>query len=441
MTEVKKCIVLFPFKAQRKDELTLKEGDILVSVCKREDGWWHGCIEGRTGVFPANHVRILSDDDSIEMSTGPKFVVTYSYNPVKKDELELVVGEIVEKLGDLEPGWWTGISRGSFGVFPSSFVTGPVPEPAVETVGGHLASLQQTNSYHVTSPDFDNTRSLRLKSAVTASVGSSTALFNPRPRPLSANLFDPEDEPIGPLFGSISSQLNENWSTASLNSCSNKKPGLFDRIRHSFSSGKSILPKFMSRRLSSGSLFETRSANSPVMSRRNSFAAFFKRSSMSISDSKQDVTVAAIRDRNSVSSFKSIAGHLPEQSTPVANLQGDFRKVSLSSDIKIKRTGTCDPEQSLSWVFQEVGSKNDIEKSERRPRISSGDSGVDECESKEHEEYFGPTDITDEIFEDMFSPSKKSRPVSNVHAGETIYENVFNFSEVEADFVESITEL
>ena len=353
-----KCLVLFSYESQAKDELTIKEGDIVTNVLKSESGWWHGCLGGKQGVFPENHVRILEGGDvSIEASNSLKFVVTYDYNPVKKDELELVVGEVVEKVGELEPGWWKGISRGKYGVFPSSFVK--VLNTETETFQS-TAKPGGSPSAMSGQPDSSNKSLQNITNSVThkSTVGSNLSIFNSRP--ISSNLFAPEDEPVGPLFGSLSSQLDleEDWSsTVSLRSCSNKKPGLFDRIRHSFG-GRSIFSKLTKSRLSSGSLIETKSTkstNSPLSSRRNSFAAFFKRSSMSMSDSKQDIAEVFPRLRTStVSCGKDITNQILVQSPPVTELQGDFRKVSLSSDIK--KIASREPEQSLSWVFQEVGS-------------------------------------------------------------------------------------
>lgn len=439
-----KCLVLFSYEGQEKDELSINEGDIVSNVFKSDCGWWHGCLGSREGVFPENHVRVLQGtDDTIGMSSCLNYVVTYDYNPVKKDELKLVVGEVVEKVGELEPGWWKGISRGRYGVFPSSFVKYlksetevPSNSPAklVSRSPPTSTAKVQPDSTQVTPPTI-STKSVTDKS----SVGSTPTIFNSRP--ISANLFAPEDEPIGPLFGSLSSQLDleENWSsTASLKSCSNKKPGLFDRIRHSFG-GKSIFSKFTRNRLSSGSLVETRSTNSPLSSRRNSFAAFFKRSSISMSGSKHDVTDTEVFPRlrtNTMSCDKSLTSPSLVQSPPVTELQGDFRKVSLSSDIK--RISSRDPEPSLSWVFQEVGSKTTSGVlDDKKLRKSSGDSGVDECEPNEPEKFFGPIDITDEIFEDMFSPTKSPQSVCE---DPTTYENIFHFSEVDSD-LERITEL
>lgn len=46
----------------------------------------------------------------------------YSYTQNNNDELTLVVGDIIEFLGEVEEGWWRGKLSGKIGVFPSNFV-------------------------------------------------------------------------------------------------------------------------------------------------------------------------------------------------------------------------------------------------------------------------------------------------------------------------------
>jgi len=414
------CLVMHAYESKLEDELTLRVGDIITKVHTNESGWWHGRLGFKEGVFPKNHTRVLQgSDDEFGLETGPKYVVNYPYKPVREDELELVAGQVVVKVGELEPGCWKGLSRGRLGVFPSNFVSRHVGEtdlvissvqshPSLEA---HPISVTRSFKYKpviASSPVVFRRNSSRVKS-IHASLDLNTL-------PISANLFDPEDEPLGPLFGSLSSQLEQDWSTASLSSNSNTKPGLFARIRHSFS-GRTMLPRFMSGRLSSCSLFDTRSACSPMMTRRNSFAAFFKRSP-SAASSKQDLKDTTKTDRcTSPDLDTGLAAHLPGlkplQSTPVMKLEGDFRKVSLSSD---KKSASRETQQSLSWVWQEVGSKTSSKA--RRPFTSSGDSGVDddgrEINYEEPEDFFGPVEITDEVFDDMFNNSKKlsSMPVT-----------------------------
>jgi len=55
------CLVLFPYQAQNEDELTLEEGQVINIVTRdvEDKGWWKGELNGKTGVFPDNFVKLL----------------------------------------------------------------------------------------------------------------------------------------------------------------------------------------------------------------------------------------------------------------------------------------------------------------------------------------------------------------------------------------------
>ncbi|XP_053163950.1 SH3 domain-containing kinase-binding protein 1 isoform X5 [Hemicordylus capensis] len=48
---------------QNEDELELKVGDIIEVVGEVEEGWWEGVLNGKTGMFPSNFIKELSDCD------------------------------------------------------------------------------------------------------------------------------------------------------------------------------------------------------------------------------------------------------------------------------------------------------------------------------------------------------------------------------------------
>ncbi|XP_023022284.1 CIN85 and CD2AP related [Leptinotarsa decemlineata] len=56
------CEAKFPYKAQNEDELSFKEGDIIVLINKdsQDPGWWQGELNGKIGVFPDNFVIPIS---------------------------------------------------------------------------------------------------------------------------------------------------------------------------------------------------------------------------------------------------------------------------------------------------------------------------------------------------------------------------------------------
>lgn len=59
------CRVEFPYTPQNDDELELVVGRIITIVDKElpDKGWWKGTINGKTGVFPDNFVKLLPSND------------------------------------------------------------------------------------------------------------------------------------------------------------------------------------------------------------------------------------------------------------------------------------------------------------------------------------------------------------------------------------------
>ncbi|XP_053163949.1 SH3 domain-containing kinase-binding protein 1 isoform X4 [Hemicordylus capensis] len=59
----RRCQVAFSYMPQNEDELELKVGDIIEVVGEVEEGWWEGVLNGKTGMFPSNFIKELSDCD------------------------------------------------------------------------------------------------------------------------------------------------------------------------------------------------------------------------------------------------------------------------------------------------------------------------------------------------------------------------------------------
>ncbi|XP_044267611.1 uncharacterized protein LOC123013250 isoform X2 [Tribolium madens] len=51
---------VYPFKGSNNDELCFKKGD-LITVTQKDDGWWEGTLNGKTGWFPSNYVKESKD--------------------------------------------------------------------------------------------------------------------------------------------------------------------------------------------------------------------------------------------------------------------------------------------------------------------------------------------------------------------------------------------
>ncbi len=51
--------VEYDYAAEERDELTIKQGDIISNVLQFEEGWYIGTLNGKEGVFPDNFVKVF----------------------------------------------------------------------------------------------------------------------------------------------------------------------------------------------------------------------------------------------------------------------------------------------------------------------------------------------------------------------------------------------
>ncbi len=58
---MRRAEVVFPYDAEQEDELSLTVGDIITILDMQDEGWWHGELNGKQGVFPENFVKLLED--------------------------------------------------------------------------------------------------------------------------------------------------------------------------------------------------------------------------------------------------------------------------------------------------------------------------------------------------------------------------------------------
>ena len=50
---------VWPYEGQEENELRFTTGQVFKLVQKHNDDWWEGEINGKHGLFPANHVEII----------------------------------------------------------------------------------------------------------------------------------------------------------------------------------------------------------------------------------------------------------------------------------------------------------------------------------------------------------------------------------------------
>ncbi|XP_028837955.1 SH3 domain-containing protein 21 isoform X2 [Denticeps clupeoides] len=130
-------LVLIDFEGNMPDELTVRVGDVVKNVTKAgEEGWLQGELGGKRGIFPSNFVKEVPVYLMGESNREPRSMrksrmtvaqvrkceVAFPYKASHEDELELVVGETIEILREIEDGWWMGKKNDRIGAFPSNFV-------------------------------------------------------------------------------------------------------------------------------------------------------------------------------------------------------------------------------------------------------------------------------------------------------------------------------
>ncbi|KAI9557106.1 hypothetical protein GHT06_016904 [Daphnia sinensis] len=132
-------LVLFNYDGQADDELTIRKGDVILDVKKLEGGWWEGLLGSKRGLFPDNFVMVVAEAEmnqtyssaTVRSEKGRRCRALFSYAPSHEDELQLLVGDEIHFLGEVEEGWWRGKLNGKIGVFPSNFVV--IEDPPTST--------------------------------------------------------------------------------------------------------------------------------------------------------------------------------------------------------------------------------------------------------------------------------------------------------------------
>jgi hypothetical protein len=89
----------FDYDATRRDELTLKTGDLIEVTHTQDAGWWTGTLKGKSGVFPSNFVERGTNTaaNSIE-----KMLTSAKYSSLNSIELPANENETMRKIASVE---------------------------------------------------------------------------------------------------------------------------------------------------------------------------------------------------------------------------------------------------------------------------------------------------------------------------------------------------
>ncbi|XP_056346651.1 SH3 domain-containing protein 19 isoform X4 [Oenanthe melanoleuca] len=160
-TSAPHAVVLHDFPAEHADDLDLHSGDTICLLEKIDTEWYRGKCGNRTGIFPANFVKVIIDvpeeankkkiPSSSRCIKGPRCVARFEYIGDQKDELSFSEGETIILKEYINEEWAKGELRGTSGIFPLNFVEviedlpGTGTETAVKNEMEFSSSLSQNN--------------------------------------------------------------------------------------------------------------------------------------------------------------------------------------------------------------------------------------------------------------------------------------------------------
>ncbi|ODV87514.1 hypothetical protein CANARDRAFT_6045 [[Candida] arabinofermentans NRRL YB-2248] len=57
--QVELAEAIYDYKAQESEDLSFKQGDKIQIIERTSDAWWKGTLNGNSGMFPSNYVKVL----------------------------------------------------------------------------------------------------------------------------------------------------------------------------------------------------------------------------------------------------------------------------------------------------------------------------------------------------------------------------------------------
>ncbi|XP_030759645.1 rho guanine nucleotide exchange factor 7 isoform X2 [Sitophilus oryzae] len=94
---------LYTFKGSNNDELCFKKGDV-ITVTQKDDGWWEGTLNDKTGWFPSNYVKECKDvaKPAVQQENQYKSVVLKDLIDSEKAHVQELEGLVTNFLQPLE---------------------------------------------------------------------------------------------------------------------------------------------------------------------------------------------------------------------------------------------------------------------------------------------------------------------------------------------------
>ncbi|KAF2674387.1 hypothetical protein BT63DRAFT_419680 [Microthyrium microscopicum] len=129
----KRALVQYDYEKAEPNEIELKENEYVINIDMVDEDWWMGeNAAGEVGLFPANYVEIVEDEEpaaaepttsaSASASKKPTATAQYDYEAAEENELSFPDGAKVINVEFPDDDWWFGEFNGKSGLFPANYV-------------------------------------------------------------------------------------------------------------------------------------------------------------------------------------------------------------------------------------------------------------------------------------------------------------------------------
>ncbi|KAG9381543.1 SH3-1 multi-domain protein [Pyrenophora tritici-repentis] len=140
----KRAVIQYDYEKAEDNEVELREGEYVTDIDMVDDDWWMGTnSQGERGLFPANYVELVEDEDNggaappppahpsaheqepaaaPAASSGPTATALYDYEAAEDNELSFPEGATITGLEFPDEDWWLGSFNGQSGLFPANYV-------------------------------------------------------------------------------------------------------------------------------------------------------------------------------------------------------------------------------------------------------------------------------------------------------------------------------
>ncbi|USP76910.1 Drebrin-like protein [Curvularia clavata] len=145
----KRAVILYDYEKAEDNEVELRDGEYVTDIDMVDEDWWMGTnSQGERGLFPANYVELVEDEDAgagaapplpthpsapqepepaaappqAAGGSGPTATALYDYEAAEDNELSFPEGATITGLEFPDEDWWLGSFNGQSGLFPANYV-------------------------------------------------------------------------------------------------------------------------------------------------------------------------------------------------------------------------------------------------------------------------------------------------------------------------------